>query len=92
MEELIGQLFSTLMDREIREGKLEYIECAREKAEELEYHFENEYPTKLLLTQHPSEEPWMKEYRKRRWQAPTTTNSIGLVGKPGWLSIGLRCV
>jgi hypothetical protein len=44
MEELIGQLFSTLMDREIREGKLEYIECAREKAEELEYHFENEYP------------------------------------------------
>jgi len=73
MEELIGQLFSTLMDRQIREGKLEYIECAREKAEELEYHFENEYPTKLLHTQHPSEEPWMKDYRRQRWQAPTTT-------------------
>ena len=57
----------------MREGKHEYIECAREKAEELEYHFENEYPERLLNTQHPSEEPWMKDYRKRRWQAPTTT-------------------
>lgn len=73
MEELIGILYSALMDAKIREGKSEYIECAREKAEELEHHFENEYPEKLLLTQHPSEEPWMKEYRKRRWQAPTTT-------------------
>jgi hypothetical protein len=73
MEELIGVLLSKLLDRKIREGKHEYIECAREKAEELEYHFENEYPEKLLHTQHPSEEPWMKDYRKRRWQAPTTT-------------------
>jgi hypothetical protein len=73
MEELIGVLYSALMDSKIREGKAEYIEYARQKAEELEYHFENEYPEKLLLTQHPSEEPWMKEYRKRRWQAPTTT-------------------
>ena len=73
MEELIGILLSKLLDREIREGRHEYIEYARAKAEELEYHFENEYPEKLLRTQHPSEEPWMKEYRKRRWQAPTTT-------------------
>ena len=62
-----------MLDRKVREGRHEYIECAREKAEELEYHFENEYPERLLHTQHPSEEPWMKEYRKKRWQAPTTT-------------------
>ncbi len=73
MEELIGILLSKLLDRKIREGRHDYIEEAREKAEELEYHFENEYPEKLLHTQHPSEEPWMKEYRRRRWQAPTTT-------------------
>jgi hypothetical protein len=73
MEELIGVLLSKLLDRKVREGKHEYIETAREKAEELEYHFENEYPERLLHTQHPSEEPWMKDYRKRRWQAPTTT-------------------
>ena len=73
MEELIGVLLSKLLDRKVREGKHEYIESAREKAEELEYHFENEYPERLLHTQHPSEEPWMKDYRKRRWQAPTTT-------------------
>jgi hypothetical protein len=73
MEELIGILLSKLLDRKVREGKHEYIETAREKAEELEYHFENEYPERLLHTQHPSEEPWMKDYRKRRWQAPTTT-------------------
>lgn len=73
MEELIGVLLSKLLDRKVREGKHEYIETAREKAEELEYHFENEYPERLLHTQHPSEEAWMKDYRKRRWQAPTTT-------------------
>jgi len=73
MEELIGILLSKLLDRKVREGKHEYIETAREKAEELEYHFENEYPERLLHTQHPSEEAWMKDYRKRRWQAPTTT-------------------
>ena len=60
MEELIGVLLSKLLDRKIREGRHDYIEEAREKAEELEYHFENEYPEKLLHTQHPSEEPWMK--------------------------------
>lgn len=73
MEELIGVLLSKLLDRKVREGRHDYIEEAREKAEELEYHFENEYPEKLLITQHPSEEPWMREYRRRRWQAPTTT-------------------
>jgi hypothetical protein len=73
MEELIGILLSKLLDRKIREGRHDYIEEAREKAEELEYHFENEYPERLLNSQHPSEEPWMKDYRKKRWQAPTTT-------------------
>ncbi len=73
MEEIIGVLLSKLLDRKVREGRHDYIEEAREKAEELEYHFENEYPEKLLITQHPSEEPWMREYRRRRWQAPTTT-------------------
>jgi hypothetical protein len=73
MEELIGILLSKLLDRKIREGRHGYIEEAREKAEELEYHFENEYPERLLNSQHPSEEPWMKDYRKKRWQAPTTT-------------------
>lgn len=71
MEEVIRVLYKTLLDQEIREGKSEYIKESREKAEALEYHFENEYPEKLLRTQHPSEEPWMREYRKRRWQAPT---------------------
>ena len=71
MEEVIRVLYKTLLDQEIREGQSEYIKESREKAEALEYHFENEYPEKLLRTQHPSEEPWMREYRKRRWQAPT---------------------
>jgi hypothetical protein len=71
MEEVIRVLYKTLLDQEIREGRSEYIKESREKAEALEYHFENEYPEKLLRTQHPSEEPWMREYRKRRWQAPT---------------------
>lgn len=71
MEEVIRVLYKTLLDQEIREGRCEYIKESREKAEALEYHFENEYPDKLLRTQHPSEEPWMREYRKRRWQAPT---------------------
>jgi hypothetical protein len=71
MEDLIRVLYKTLLDDEIREGRCEYIEESREKAEALKYHFENEYPEKLLRTQHPSEEPWMREYRRRRWQAPT---------------------
>ena len=71
MEELIGIIVEHLMDPEIRDGRSEYIKEAREKAEVLEYHFENDYPEKLLRTQHPSEEPWMKEYRRNRWQSPT---------------------
>ena len=71
MNNFIGVLLSKLMDEEVRSGETEYIKEAREKAEVLEYHFENEYPEKLLNAQHPSEEPWMREYRKRRWQSPT---------------------
>jgi len=36
MEEIIGVLLSKLLDRKIREGRHDYIEEAREKAEELE--------------------------------------------------------
>ena len=71
MEELIGIIVQHLMNPEIRDGRSEYIKEAREKAQVLEYHFENDYPEKLLRTQHPSEEPWMKEYRRNRWQSPT---------------------
>lgn len=71
MEELIRIVVQQIMDEEIREGRSEYIKEAREKAEVLEYHFENDYPEKLLRSQHPSEEPWMKAYRKERWQSPT---------------------
>ena len=71
MNNFIGVLISKLMDEEVRSGDIEYIKYAREKAEVLEYHFENEYPEKLLNAQHPSEEPWMRDYRKRRWQSPT---------------------
>lgn len=71
MEELIGIIVKHIMDEEIRDGRCEYIKEAREKAEVLEYHFENDYPEKLLRSQHPSEEPWMKAYRKERWQSPT---------------------
>lgn len=66
----LGILLSKLLSEEVREG-VEYIEEAREIYEALEVHFENEYPEKLLSTQHPSEELWMKDYRKRRWQTPT---------------------
>lgn len=71
MEELIGILLDHLLDEEIRNGKCDYIKEAREKAEVLEYHFDNEYPEELLRVQHPSEELWMREYRKRRWQSPS---------------------
>lgn len=71
MEELIGIIVKHILDDEIRDGRCEYIKEAREKAEVLEYHFENDYPEKLLRSQHPSEEPWMKAYRKERWQSPT---------------------
>ncbi|NDC94713.1 hypothetical protein EB118_09025 [bacterium] len=71
MEELIGVILEKILNDEVREGRLEYVKEAREKAEMLEYHFENEYPEKLLRSQHPSEEPWMKNYRKERWQSPT---------------------
>lgn len=75
MNSFIGVLLSKLTDEEVRSGEIEYIKCAREKAEVLEYHFENEYPEKLLNAQHPSEEPWMREYRKRRWQSPTLVST-----------------
>jgi hypothetical protein len=71
MNSYIGVLLSKLLKDKVRNGEIEYIKEARDKYEVLEYHFENEYPEKLLITQHPSEEPWMREYRKRRWQSPT---------------------
>ena len=71
MEELIRVLLSKLLTDKIRNGEVEYIKEAREKAEHLEWHFENKYPEKLLYAQHPSEEMWMRQYRKDRWQAPT---------------------
>lgn len=73
MNSYVGDLLEKLMQEEVREGRIEYIAEGREIYEGLEYHFENEYPDKLLITQHPSEEPWMREYRKRRWQGPTLT-------------------
>lgn len=71
--EVVGAIISALLDDEIREGKSDYIREARHKAEQLEWHFEDEYPDELLRAQHPSEEEWMKEYRKRRWQPVTKT-------------------
>lgn len=70
-EELIRVLYDLLLNVDVREGKLEYIKEIREKAEVLDYHFENEYPEKLLETNHPSEEAWMRDYRAKRWQGPT---------------------
>lgn len=61
------------MDDKIREGKSEYVEEIREIAEELEPHFDEDYPKKLLRVQHPGEQPWMKDYRKERWQPKTRT-------------------
>lgn len=71
MEELFQDLADKLLDKDVREGKLEYIEESREKAEHLEWHFDDDYPEKLLYSNHPGEEPWMKAYRKLRWQAPS---------------------
>jgi hypothetical protein len=62
-----------LMDEKIREGKSEYVEEIREIAEELEPHFDEDYPKKLLRVQHPGEQPWMRLYRKERWQPKTRT-------------------
>lgn len=62
-----------LMDDKIREGKSEYVEEIREIAEELEPHFDEDYPKKLLRVQHPGEQPWMRLYRKERWQPKTRT-------------------
>ena len=61
------------MDEKIREGKSEYVEEIREIAEELEPHFDEDYPKKLLRVQHPGEQPWMRLYRKERWQPKTRT-------------------
>lgn len=71
MNSFIGVLMDKLLDDEIRTGREDYIKEAREKYEVLNYHFENKYPEKLLNAQHPSEEPWMRGYRKNRWQSPT---------------------
>jgi hypothetical protein len=71
MNSYIGILLDKLLDDEIRSGKTDYIKEGREKYEVLEYHFENEYPSELLNAQHPSEEPWMRDYRRNRWQSPT---------------------
>ena len=62
-----------LMEEKIREGKSEYVEEIREIAEELEPHFDEDYPKKLLRVQHPGEQPWMRLYRKERWQPKTRT-------------------
>jgi hypothetical protein len=71
IEQYIGVIARHLLDDKCRDGKLEYIKEAREKYEVLEYHFEGDYPEKLLKNNHPSEELWMREYRRMRWQAPT---------------------
>jgi hypothetical protein len=75
MEQVVGAIYKALMDDEIREGRTEYIREARRKAEQLEWHFEDKYPDKLLHAQHPSEEEWMKQYRRHRWQPPTKTST-----------------
>lgn len=75
MEKVVGEIIKALMDDEIREGRCEYIKEARHKAEQLEWHFEDDYPDKLLHAQHPSEEEWMRDYRKKRWQPPTKTST-----------------
>jgi hypothetical protein len=78
MEELIRAISNLLSTSKVRNGELDYIEEARDKAEVLEYHFDTDYPDDLLRTQHPSEEAWMKEYRRRRWQ-PVTMSSTGRI-------------
>ena len=76
MEELIGVIVKKILDDEVREGRLEYIKESREKAEMLEYHFENDYPEKLLRSQHPSEEPWMKAGAEFLWRPESARGSI----------------
>lgn len=75
MDNLVGELLKSLLDDQIRNGKTEYIREARHKAEQLEWHFEDKYPDKLLHAQHPSEEEWMKDYRRNRWQPPTKVST-----------------
>lgn len=75
MEQVVGEIIKALMDDEIRGGKSDYIREARWKAEQLEWHFEDKYPDKLLHAQHPSEEAWMRDYRRHRWQPPTKTST-----------------
>jgi hypothetical protein len=72
-EQLLIGIIKLLSDSETREGKSEYIHEIREIAEELEPHFDEDYPKKLLRVQHPGEQDWMKIYRKERWQPKTRT-------------------
>ena len=72
-EQLLLGIIKLLSKDKIREGQSEYIHDIREIADELEPHFDEDYPKKLLRVQHPGEQDWMKIYRKERWQPKTRT-------------------
>lgn len=71
----IGVVLSILLDDDTRLGKTEFLKAIREKYEEMEPHFDKEYPDELLRVQHPGEESWMKGYRMNRWTGLTTTST-----------------
>lgn len=49
----------------------DYHEEVREIYEQLEYHFDDDYPRKLLESSRPNEENWMKMERERVWECPS---------------------
>ncbi len=49
----------------------DFHEEVREIYEQLEYHFDDDYPKKLLESTRPNEEGWMKMERERVWECPS---------------------
>lgn len=75
LQEEIGAILSIILDDDTRLGKTKYLKCIREKYEEMEPHFDKDYPNELLKVQHPGEESWMRGYREARWTGLTTTST-----------------
>ena len=67
-QELIAEI---LQDRKLINRRTDFHEEIDEIREELEPHFDDEYPEKLLFEFRTSEEDWMKAERKKGWQNPT---------------------
>lgn len=66
-------IFDIVNDKDAVHYKTEFQEEVKERYDALENHFDEDYPERLLSTNRPAEEGWMKEYRRQVWESPTFT-------------------